>query len=200
MRLTVFAFLLVLFSCAQKKTGQETSKTETTSAVPNDTAKPAEPVVTAPSAAVTEINSLLAEKFGGTLAVITDADANWRKDEFDYFIAPKRKADPDYPYLAKGDFNGDGQQDAAALVKTKDKPAYQLAIIFGSPLDKHRISFWKDNIDVCAVSAYPKGELQGIDEPNVNMKGDGINVEYYEKASFVVYWDGKSFKKTQTGD
>lgn len=200
MRLTAFAILLVLLSCGQKKSDQKGPAADTTTTPAKDTTKPMGPVVTGPSAAVREINGLLAEKFGGTMAVITDTDANWMKDEFEYFIAPKRKTDPDYPYLAKGDFNGDGQPDAAALVKTKDKPEYQLAIIFGSPLDKHRISFWKNNIDVCAISTYPKGELQGIDEPSVNMNGDGINVEYYEKASFVVYWDGKKFKKAQTGD
>jgi hypothetical protein len=93
---------------------------------------------TAPTPAETEINGLLKEKFGGTLVVVNDKSANWPKDIFDYFIVPRRKDYPDYPYIANGDFNGDGLQDAAALVKNPGKEEYQVAIIFGSPLDKHR--------------------------------------------------------------
>lgn len=196
-------FLIVMASCGQN----DAKEKEIIPAV--DTLKPASAAtttvpptstVTGPSESVTLINSLLTDKFGGTLRVVTDTDANWPKDVFDYFIAPKRKENPDYPYVAKGDFNGDRQEDAAALIKTQGKAAYQLAILFGSPLDKHRVSFWKEDIDICAISGYPKGELQGIDEPEVAMKGDGILVEFYEKAMFVVYWDGKKFKRTYTGD
>lgn len=200
MKLTALAFLLLLLACGQKKTETDKQGSDTTTTTLPDTITVVPDTAAGPSAIVAEINGLLADKFGGTLTVITDADANWMKDEFDYFITPKRKQDPDYPYISRGDFNGDGHPDAAALVKTKDKAEYQLAIIFGAPLDKHRVLFWKEDIDVCAVSTYPKGELQGIDQPKVNMKGDGINVEYYEKASFVVYWDGKKFKRAQTGD
>jgi|GEM_PF-1896877 len=153
-----------------------------------------------PTPAETEINGLLKEKFGHTLTVVNDKVGNWPKDVFDYFIVPERKNNPDYPYIAKGDFNGDGQQDAAALVKFAGKNEYQVAIIFGSPLDKHRISFWKEDIDICAVATYPKGELEGIDAGKVTMKGDGINVHYYETASFVIYWDGKVFKRVFTSD
>lgn len=204
MRLTAFALLLVLLSCGQKKSDKETPAAGSTT--PKDSTKPAVPAVSGPSAAVTEFNNLLAEKFGDTLTVVTDTDANWAKDQFDYFIAPKRKTDPDYPYLAKGDFNADAQIDAAALVKTKGKPEYQLAIIYGQlptlgkTPEPRSIHFWKEDIDVCAISTYPKGELQGIDQPKASMKGDGVNVEYYETASFVVYWDGKKFKRAQTGD
>ncbi|MFN8290697.1 MAG: hypothetical protein U0U70_10595 [Chitinophagaceae bacterium] len=147
-----------------------------------------------------EINALLAGKPGSTLTVVNDSSAKWMKDVFDSFIVPRRKEDPDYPYIAKGDFNGDGRQDAAALVKVKDKPEYEVAIIMGSPLDKNRISFWKEDIDVCAISTYPKGELAGIGSGKVKMKGDGINVEYYEKAAFVLYWNGKEFKRVYTAD
>jgi hypothetical protein len=146
------------------------------------------------------ISGLLTQKFGDTFEIVNDSIAKWPRDVFDYFIAPKRKTEPDYPYITKGDFNGDGQQDAAALVKLKDKAAYQLAILFGSPLDKNRIQFWKEDIDICAVSLFPKGDLEGIDKPKVKMKGDGINVEYYESAAFVIYWDGKTFKRAYTAD
>ena len=34
----------------------------------------------------------------------------------------------------------------------------------------------------------------------IKLKGDGINVEYFEKAAFVLYWDKGSFKRIQTSD
>ncbi|MGQ0740561.1 MAG: hypothetical protein ACT4OJ_16045 [Bacteroidota bacterium] len=209
MRILICFFMLLTIGCGQGSSDKKEPAT-------GDSVKPASDSLsnsnggsknvsdsmprTTPTAAETAINGLLKEKFGETLLVVNDKTANWPKDVFDYFIAPQRKEYPDYPYIANGDFNGDGQQDAAVLVKTEGKSEYQVAIIFGSPLDKHRISFWKEDIDLCAVAAYPKGELEGIEAGKVKMKGDGINVHYYETASFVIYWDGKGFKRVYTSD
>lgn len=202
MKLTAYLFLLLLFACGQNKSGEKNNTTDSPASVTTDSTaqlidQPALPVITE---AAKEISGLLTEKFGDSFEIVTDSIARWPQDVFDYFIAPKRKTEPDYPYITKGDFNGDGQQDAAALVRLNNKAEYQLAILFGSPLDKNRIQFWKEDIDICAVSLYPKGDLQGIDKPKVKMKGDGINVEYYESAAFVIYWDGKTFKRAYTAD
>lgn len=199
MKYISWVVVVFLLSCGSGKPKEKKADTTDTTAHKPGSISPSQPGAGQPPLA-SEINNLLSEKFGGTLQVMTDADAKWQKDEFDYFIAPKRKSDPEYPYACRGDFNGDGQQDAAALIKPKNNPGYQLAIVFGNPLDKHRISFWTEDIDVCAVSTYPKGELEGIDKPKVQMKGDGINVEFFERATFVIYWDGKGFQRTHTGD
>ena len=200
MRITAFAVLLILLSCGQKKNNQPATGPDAVTRNPADTVQPVNPAPASATPAALAVNQRLQRWYGDSLAVITDTDAAWMKDVFDYFIAPKRKTDPDYPYIALGDFNGDKQADTAALVKTKAKAEYQIAVISGGGMDSNAIRFWKEDIDICAVSTYPKGDLQGIDQPKVKMKGDGINVEYYEKASFVLYWDGKKFRRAQTGD
>ena len=205
MRSYVMPFLLLLAACGTKKeTGKENLTPGDSLVAAADTVNADHPSadgtnVTATALAM-EINGLLRSKFGGTLVVLNDSLANWPKDEFDYFIASKRKEQPDYPYIAKGDFNGDGQEDAAALVKDTAKGKYQVAVIFGAPLDPNRILFWTEDIDVCALSTYPKGPLEGMNSGKVNMKGDGIGIEYYEKSSFVLYWNGSAFKRAWTGD
>ena len=199
-KLSIILCLFLLVSCNNRKSGQVTVSNDTP-ASGIDTPPPVTPPPhTVISPEIEKVNQLLAEYSDSTLAVLTDESAAWKKDDFDYFIAPKRKNNPDYPYLTKGDFNGDGQVDMAALVKTKDKAEYQLAILLGQPLSKDRIIFWKEDIDICALSTYPKGELAGMDQPPFQLKADAINVEYFERATLVIYWDGKAFRKTHTGD
>ncbi len=205
MRSYAWLFLLLLAACGTKKDpGKENATPGDSITTTSDTVTTVNNLangnVLVPSAMANEINGLLKEKFGGSLVVVNDSMAKWPKDEFDYFIASKRKEQPDYPYISKGDFNGDGQQDAAALVKDTGKEKYQVAVIFGAPLDPNRIMFWTEDIDICALSTYPKGPLEGMDTGKVNMKGDGIGIEYYEKSSFVLYWNGSAFKRAWTGD
>ena len=200
LKLSTILCLFILVSCNSKKTGEATAPIDTLITGIDTTPPENHPLQPDISGELNQVNQLLHEKSGGTLAVLSDTSAGWKKDVFDYFIAPKRKENPDYPYLTKGDFNGDGQADLAALVKTKDKAEYQLAILLGQPMSQDRISFWKEDIEVCAISTYPKGELAGMDQAPFKLKGDAINVEYFERATFVIYWDGKAFKRTYTGD
>jgi hypothetical protein len=143
-----------------------------------------------------DLNEQLKAKFSNQWHIVNDSDAKWPRDEFDYFIAPKRKTDPDYPYIATGDFNADGKPDHAALVTDDTKTKYQIAILLSSD----NIVFWKEDIDLTAISTLPKTELTGIDDKKAKMEGDGINVEYFEKSSFVLYWNGAAFKRIWTGD
>ena len=57
------------------------------------------------------------------------------------------------------------------------KSNYQIAI----SLSTGNIVFWKEDIYLAALSTMPKTELGGIDSQKIKMKGDCINVEYYEK-------------------
>lgn len=200
MRLLIPVILLV--SCGGKDGKKESAKTVDTV---QQTAVKDEPVQPPPAAPVpgpeeTAINNLLRDKYPGNWHVQNDAEATWMKDVFDYFILPKRKENPVYPYICKGDFNGDGKTDLAAMVTDSSKRNYQVAIL----LDTAKIMFWKEDIiGDAALSTEPKSTLTGMEnekEKKVTMKGDGINVEYFEKASFVLYWDKKGFKRLQTGD
>lgn len=200
MRLLIPVILLV--SCGGKggkKAPGNSTDTVKEVLVKEDTIQPPPPPP-APGPEETAVNKMLRDKYPGKWHVLNDAEATWMKDAFDYFIAPKRKDNPVYPYICKGDFNGDGKADLAALVTDSTKRNYQVAIL----LDTAKILFWKEDIlEDAALSTEPKATLTGMEnekEKKVTMKGDGINVEYFEKASFVLYWDKKGFKRLQTGD
>jgi hypothetical protein len=148
----------------------------------------------------TPVNQSLAKRSGNKWHVMNDREAGWIKDAFDYFIAPKRKEYPDYPYITKGDFNSDGKTDTAAVVTDDTKKDFRIAILMGVG----KIELWEEDVLInAALSTIPKGIIEGgnIDHPKkIKMKGDGINVEYFEQASFIIYWTGSSFKRIQTGD
>lgn len=148
-------------------------------------------------------NEALSTKFGTKWHVVNDKEAKWMKDAFDYFIVPKRKELPNYPYITKGDFNGDGKADIAAIVTDSTRSLYQVAIVLGPD----NIKFWDEDILVdAALTTVSKSEVITIpNEENekvkkIKMKVDGINVEYFERASFVVYLDKSTFKRIETGD
>lgn len=146
------------------------------------------------------VNEILKAKYGTEWHVLSDKEATWMKDAFDYFIVPKRKDSPNYPYITKGDYNADGKTDIAALVTNDKKSTYQIAII----LDTDNILFWNEDIlEDAAISTFTKSDIEGMvgeKSKKVKLKGDGITIEYFERGSFVVYWDKASFKRIQTGD
>ncbi len=198
MRILVPVTWLLLLACNAKKESGEKTNSGTTQTVVQDTLASTVPVapVFTPSEAETEINSRLTAIPGSRWVVVNDTMAHWPAGEFEYFIAPKRKEHPDYPYITNGDFNGDGLIDQAALVKITGSEVYLIAIL----LKNGPVLFWSEDIDLCALSTYPKGPLEGMEGGKKNLTGDGINVEFYERATFVLYWNGKTFKRSYTGD
>lgn len=135
--------------------------------------------------------------------VLNDKEARWISGQFEYFIAPKRKDNPDYPYIAAGDFDGDNRPDLAAVVTDSTRVNYQLVIISDIDSDQ-KINYWKEDIlEDAAISTAPKGDIEGtVNEKvkKVKLSSEAIHVEYFEKASFIIYWNGKSFKRIQQGD
>ncbi len=203
-------FIIIIAAVSFISCGQSSSKTKEI-ADKKDSAKPSlvtvktlpdtkdKPITyTAPDEE--SVNEILKTKYGTEWHVLNDKDASWMKDAFDYFIVPKRKENPDYPYIAKGDYNGDGKADLAAVVTNDKKSIYQIAIILG----KDNILFWKEDIlEDAAISTFAKSDIEGMEREKpkkVKLKGDAITVDYFEKGSFVVYWDKNSFKRIQTGD
>ena len=205
MRFLIFITVISLLSCGQNSSAKKEEPTkEDTSKKTIDTAKttPVVKVEEAPYIIPDEgiVNDALSVKFGTKWHVISDKEAKWMKDAFEYFIVPKRKESPNYPYITKGDFNGDGKADMAAVVTDSTKSSYQVAIILGPD----NIKLWEEDIAVnAALSTIPKSTVEGMDgekTKKVKLKGDGVNVEYFEQAAFVLYWDGKNFKRLQTAD
>jgi hypothetical protein len=203
MRIWLLIPVIGMLSCGGSTDKKKEKLSVTDSAVPvlSDTTKTTlpPPTIAQPGPEETAFNNLLKERYPGSWHVLNDAEATWMKDAFDYFIAPKRKDNPVYPYMTTGDFNGDGKPDRAALITDSSKRNYQLAII----LDSTVITWKEDIIEDAALSTVPRSVITGTEgekEKKVKMRGDGINVEYFEKASFVLYWDKKGFKRLQTGD
>lgn len=205
MRLLIIFAAVSYISCGQNSsTIKETPPKGNTTKTSVDTGKivPAvkdkPPMYTTPDEAT--VNEILTAKYGSEWHVLNDKEATWMKDAFDYFITPKRKEIPNYPYIAKGDYNADGREDIAAIVTNDLKSKYQIAII----LKADNILFWKEDIqEDAAISAVPKSIIEGMEGEKikkVKLKGDGINIEYFETASFIVYWDKTAFKRIQTGD
>ncbi|MFZ1533448.1 MAG: hypothetical protein WAT14_04735, partial [Chitinophagaceae bacterium] len=103
-------------------------------------------------------------------------------------------------YITRGDFNGDNKPDIASVVTDSIKKKFRIAIFLG----QDNIKIWDEDIMIdAALSTIPKSTIEGMDgekTKKIKLKGDGINVEYFEKASFVIYWSGTDFKRIQTGD
>lgn len=205
MRILMFIAAVSLLSCGQSSsnkkkeavTGDSTKEIADTAKV-SPSVKEATLPYTAPDEAA--VNEALKAVYGNDWHVLNDQEAKWMKDAFDYFIVPKRKEEPNYPYIAKGDFNGDGRPDTAAVVTDPIKRNFRIAILLGPG----NIKLWEEDIMIdAAISSIPKSTVQGSENERpkkIKMKGDGINVEYFEKASFVLYWDKSAFKRIQTGD
>src|SRR5258705_577268 len=186
MRIFIFMSAFVLLSCGQNSSDKKpVNKDSTTNTVvKKDTVTTTIPeFYTAPDEIV--VNGSLAAIPGNKWHGLNDKETKWMKDAFDYFIAPKRKEYPGYPYITKGDFNGDGKMDTAAVVTDDNKKDFRIAILEGSG----KIELWEEDVLInAALTTVPKGMIEGgdIDHPKkIKMKGDGINVEYFEQASFV---------------
>ncbi|MBC7872886.1 MAG: hypothetical protein H7Y01_02760 [Ferruginibacter sp.] len=205
MRLFIFTASIVLLSCGQNSSDKQKEViTGDTTKIAGDTTIAAPGVKDNPPGYTTpdqsRVNGMLTARYGNKWHVLNDSEAKWMKDAFDYFIVPKRKENPNYPYIARGDYNADGKEDMAAVITDSLKNTYQMAIL----LDTSKIILWKEDIlEDAAISTVPKSEIEGMEgekTKKVKLKGDGINVEYFEKAAFVLYWSGREFKRIQTAD
>jgi hypothetical protein len=202
MRLFILITTLGLLSCGQNSNNNKPDNKDTaikTAAQKDTVTKKEVQFYTCPGEAA--VNAALSKKFDSKWHVMNDREAKWIKDAFDYFIVSKRKEYPDYPYITTGDFNDDGKTDTAAVVTDENKKEFRIAIL----LSDGKIQWWEEDVLInAALSTVAKGEaVEGgsIDHPKkIKMKVDGINVEYFEQASFVVYRSKGSFKRIQTGD
>lgn len=205
MRALKFAIPFLILSCNSGKSDKKTDKppdtsirTATTTVTKPAIKKDSTVFYTAPGEQ--SVNKALEKKYGTKWQVLNDARASWMKDAFEYFIVPKRKEFPDYPYITRGDFNGDGKQDTAAVITDSLKTKYQIAVISAGG----KITLWDEDIMAdAALSTAPKSVIEipyGETTRKFKLKAESINVEYYERASFILYWEKSSLKRIQTGD
>jgi hypothetical protein len=208
MKLLNALVFIVLFSCNQNETEKDTGKIksdsislkegENTSGTANDSTVITETKLSKGITAIINENSEVK-----SWQILNDKTARWINGQFEFFIQPKRKKNQDYPYITQGDFNNDKKQDVAALLIDSTRTKYQLAII--SDFDSiPKLSIWKEDIkEHAAISAIPVGEITGtVNEKirKVKLSSEAILVEYFEKASFIIYWNGNSYTRIQQGD
>jgi hypothetical protein len=187
--------IIFLASCQNKGKDQKIF-------APNaDTAIKSKPLVDSlkPNAVIDSAMEIMANNIPPGWDIVNDSIAKWAPDQFSYFIQPRRKKEPGYPYFIKANLDGNGETDLAALIHHRDKHEFAIAILRN--YNTHpTLNWWKTDIDLCAVSVYPKGKLDGMEGEHIDMKSDGIGIEYFETSSFVLYWNGKEFKRVWTGD
>jgi hypothetical protein len=110
------------------------------------------------------------------------------------------------PFYLRGDFNGDGKIDIAALVKQRSTGKIGIAIIneatgrvtvvgAGTVIGNGGDDFgWLDSWGI-----YPKNRVaSGTNSPR--LRGDALLVSKSEAASALIYWNGKRYVWLQQGD
>lgn len=143
------------------------------------------------------INDLLENKYNSKYRVVTDNDKNWDKYSFDNFVLPERKKFKYYPYIVKGDFNGDGVSDLAAEIINTENKNTQLAIIWSGNND---LKVYKGQL-CSALSFIPASEWKSHwEQGSVYLNADAILVTCYEQSAWILYWDGNSFQQFWMSD
>jgi hypothetical protein len=113
------------------------------------------------------------------------------------------------PSYLEGDFNGDGEMDAAVLIKERSTGKLGIAIVHyttgkvtilgaGIGIGNGGDDFeWMDSWQVYSKTraAHAAGE---ISVPQ--LRGDALLVEKSEAASALIYWNGKRYVWSQQGD
>ncbi|MBY0497073.1 MAG: hypothetical protein K2Y23_22955 [Cyanobacteria bacterium] len=141
-------------------------------------------------------SALLSAHGHGGYRLTTDADRNWDKYEFDTFVTPGRAASPQYPFAVRGDFDGDGREDFALdVVETASRSA-RLALVWG-----HGGVMFLDNELCSAMSLVEPKELKSHWEARpLKLSTHAIEINCYEKSSYLLYWDGNGFRRYQLTD
>jgi hypothetical protein len=113
------------------------------------------------------------------------------------------------PFYLHGDFNGDGKNDVAVLVKQRATGKVGIAIIdavtnktkvldAGSAIGNGGDDFaWMDSWQVYSKNraAHEAGETNAA-----HLRGDALLVSKSEAASALIYWNGKRYVWLQQGD
>jgi|GEM_PF-4788663 len=147
-----------------------------------------------------EFENLIKNNYGSQWYILNDKQANWDKYDLENFILPARTNDPDYPYIIKGDFDGNGKLDyAATLSKSNDNKMSKIIIL----LDNGDVYFWDLDPRLYSFSCITERKITSHydDDLMVNLKGDGIGLGIYETGySEVIYWTGSDFRSIYNGD
>jgi len=191
MRINPAIFTLLFLACNQA--GKKETPVDTT-AINTDTI---------PNLSITpgagSVNARLANE-PGNWRLMTDSGSGWTKDALEYFVYPQRRADPDYPYISRGDYNCDGHSDLAALVTDGTGSQVKLLFIYGN---SSRLDWWKEDMQGAALKNMKKqdfGAMRDEKEIRVSLQCDAVEAEWFEKATQVIFWNEKQYENVWTGD
>ena len=113
------------------------------------------------------------------------------------------------PFYLRGDFNGDGKIDVAALVKQRSTGKVGIAILHGeaekaiilgagTAIGNGGDDFeWMDSWQVYSKD---RVTLEGGKKTLPHLRGDALLVSKSEAASALIYWNGKHYLWLQQGD
>lgn len=106
---------------------------------------------------------------------------------------------PWIPAVVKGDFNGDGKQDVAVLLK-KDDRTYAIALVATKTSYKatNLLAQGRDDSWVAGIDIVGKGmKLEGLEDPNKVLipKYDCISLYDGERIGMVFQWQNGAFKR-----
>ena len=113
------------------------------------------------------------------------------------------------PFYLHGDFDGDGQQDTAILIKERSTEKNGIAIYHGKANRLVIVGAGRDwgngSDDFPGLNAwyvFRRGPVgQGADgKKPPKLRGDALIVIKTESASALIYWDGKRYAWYQQGD
>lgn len=192
MRLLIGSLAILLFSCnpgGQKEPADRDSVQTSIDTLPDLTVNPG----------ATAVNQVLGTQ-KGSWHLMTDAESGWTKDALEYFVYSKRKTDPDYPYISRGDYNCDGKPDIAAVVTDSTGKQVRLAFIYG---DNNNVDWYVEDMTGAAIQNFPKkdfGAMKDEKEIRVSLQCDAVEAEWFEKATQVIYRKGNSFENVWTAD
>jgi hypothetical protein len=152
-----------------------------------------------------DVDSILKLFPGYHVLTLQERDPNLKA----YVVQHFPKANPS---VVHADFDGDGHQDYALLLKN-DKLGKTILMVALCPADGQCKSVYKLDVSADSNSVYirpvPVGSrvsqtdaIPTSDHSPGRLKSAGIRLRYYEQAELVLYWNSKlkKIEKVQTGD
>lgn len=199
------ALLFLACGSGKKKGSPETGKGDTVISKADTVAgnmTDSNAVYQLPDAAT--VNDMMLAQGGPGWRVLSDKDTRadiWA--DYDKEVQEKRKTDPNYPFILKGDFNADGQTDYAALV-TNDQKEYErlkTAVVFFPSGGKMILEDKHFSTEHTVIELAPKGSTitgytseESDKEINVKLNFDGVLINNHDAGGYWIYWDGKKFR------
>ncbi len=138
------------------------------------------------------IESIVKNKLGSQWYILNDKQAKWDNYDLENLIVPYRNENPDYPYIIKGDFDGNGKLDYAATFSESGDLVSKIAIIF----DSGKVYFWDiEYPTLCMLDCEKKQDIYRLNyDSSVKLIGDGIAIFYSGEGGELICWDGTEFK------